>query len=74
VMRRSQNCCVGIRYCVIDEKGKSGAGKAEGDIEGVIAPGGTWWRTREPIDVSYVYKSKDIMYLSRDGSACRRWL
>lgn len=32
----------------MDEKGKSGEGSAEGDVEGVIAPAGTWWRTREP--------------------------
>jgi hypothetical protein len=48
VSRRSQNCCVGIRYWAIDEKGNSGAGSAEGDDDGVIAPGGTWYSTREP--------------------------
>lgn len=41
VIRRSQNCCVGMRYCVTEEKGKSGAGRAEGEVEGVIAPAGT---------------------------------
>lgn len=50
VMRRSQNCWVGMMYCVTEVKGKSGAGRAEGEVDGVIAPDGTWWRTREPVD------------------------
>lgn len=37
-------------YCVTEVKGNSGAGKAEGEVDGVIAPGGTWCRTREPDD------------------------
>lgn len=37
-----------MRYCVTEEKGKSGAGRADGEVDGVIAPAGTWWRTREP--------------------------
>lgn len=51
VRRRSQNCWVGMRYEVSEEKGKSGAGRADGSSEGVMLPGGTWWRTRVPVGV-----------------------
>lgn len=31
-----------------EEKGNSGVVKAEGRVEGIMAPGGTWWSTRFP--------------------------
>jgi hypothetical protein len=53
VSKRSQNCCVGIRYVVMDSKFMSGAARADGVREGVMLPSGTWWRTREPVVLSW---------------------
>ena len=57
-----------------DEKGKSGVGRADGEVEGVIAPAGTWWRTCEPgdceMELQTVHRFAD---LSHDGNACRIW-
>lgn len=48
VSRRSQNCCVGMRNCVTEGKVNSGVGSADGRLDGIMAPAGTWWRTRFP--------------------------
>ena len=60
---------------MIDVKGNSGAGRAEGDVDGVTAPAGTWWSTREPMEVSYTFRTAArSTYPSHDESACRRSL
>ena len=34
---------------VTESKSKRGVGRADGALEGVMLPSGTWWRTRGPI-------------------------
>jgi hypothetical protein len=41
VIRRSQNCCVGIKYVDTASKLKRGAARAEGEVDGVMLPSGT---------------------------------
>ena len=64
-----------------EAKGKSGAGSAEGSVEGIMLPDGTWWRTRFPDksvstcalcwEPSVEGPEVEGMHLSHDESACR---
>ena len=57
VIRRSQNCWVGIRYVLTASNSNKGVERAEGAEEEVMLPSGTWWRTREPVDIVSGYGS-----------------
>lgn len=41
---------------VTESKSKRGAESAEEEVEGVMLPSGTWWRTRDPGRYQYVLR------------------